>query len=189
MRVKLYMSNIPKSALTDEFYEAVEIIGSDVWRDASIRFYSIRDNKISHGQIAPKGMQKYLNEVLVEKFAQKGWEADAGYFYKNETWIRITFRHQMSLGTDFIDALKVCKKEGVKLAVIMAANRDTLNTISPNDAAALVSFEKLYKEYLSLEGALDIPLIIGELSPLTSASDDINIELKKDRPRDKSIPQ
>ena len=94
----------------------------------------------------------------------------------------------MSLGSDIIDAIKVCKKENMDVAVIMAANRQTLNLISPNDSAAIVSFEKLQREVVSFDGAIDIPLIIGELTPRTSASEDINHELLKDRPRDISIP-
>ena len=53
----------------------------------------------------------------------------------------------------------------------------------------IACFEKLEKEIMSLNGALDIPLIIGELSPMSSASEDINNELRKSRPRDISIPQ
>ena len=89
----------------------------------------------------------------------------------------------MSLGSDIVDAIKVCKKENMKLAVILAANRNTLDLISPNDAAALISFEKLQREILSLDGAIDIPLIYGELTPMTSASNVINKELLKARPR------
>ena len=114
---------------------------------------------------------------------------EAGYYFKDKTWVRVTFRHQMSLGSDILDAIKVCKKEGIQQAVILAANRRTLNIISPNDAAAIVSFEKLEKEIMSLDGALNIPLIIGELSPMSSASEDINNELRRSRPRDISIPQ
>ena len=95
----------------------------------------------------------------------------------------------MSLGSDILDAIKVCKIEGMEQVTILAANRKTLDLISPNDAAAIVSFEKLEREILSLNGALDIPLLIGELSPFSSASNDINAELKKARPRDISIPQ
>ena len=95
----------------------------------------------------------------------------------------------MSLGSDILDAIKVCKKEGIQQALILAANRRTLDLISPNDAAALVSFEKLEREILNLNGALDIPLLYGELSPVSSASNDINVELRKARPRDISIPQ
>ena len=95
----------------------------------------------------------------------------------------------MSLGADILDAIKVCKKEGMQQAVILAANRKTLNLVTPNDAAAIVSFEKLEREIMSLNGALDIPLLFGELTPLSSASSDINEELKKARPRDISVPQ
>ena len=174
--------------LTDEAKEAIDIIQQDVWKDASIRFYALRDSKSKSGKSAPKGMQRFLNEILVERFRDKGWEGDAGYFFKEKTWIRITFRHQMSLGSDIVDAIKVCKKQGMELAIILAANRQTLNVVSPNDAAALVSFEKLQKEIMDLDGAIDIPLVIGELTPLTKASNDINNELMKERPRDVSIP-
>ena len=95
----------------------------------------------------------------------------------------------MSLGSDILDAIKVCKKEKMELAIILAANRRTLDMISPNDAAALVSFEKLKNEIWSLDGALDIPLLIGELTPISSASNDINEELRKARPRDIFVPQ
>ena len=189
MKVKLYTPPWCKPELTNEIKEAISIVGDDLWKDASIRFYSIRDARMQQGKSAPKGMQKYLNEIIDEKFLAKEWEGDSGYYFKNNTWIRITFRHQMSLGSDIIDAIKVCKKEGMELAVIMAANRRTLDLISPNDAAALVSFEKLRDEIFSLEGAIDIPLVIGELSPLTSASEDINRELRKERPRDISVPR
>ena len=174
--------------LTPEAEEAVAVISSDVWKDASIRFSAERELKIRSGKSAPKGMQRYLNEVLNDRFIQKGWEGDAGYFFKNKTWIRITFRHQMSLGSDFLDAIKVCKIEKMETAIILAANRNTLNTISPNDAAALVSFEKLQNEVMSLNGALDIPLLIGELTPKTKASNDINAVLEQERPRDVTVP-
>lgn len=41
---------------------------------------------------------------------------------------------------------------------------------------------------MSLDGSIDTPLIIGELTPRTSASENINQELLKDRPRDISVP-
>ena len=188
MKTRLYAPPWVTPVLTEEAKEAIEIISSDVWRDASIRFYALRDSKTKSGKSAPKGMQRFLNEILIERFLEKGWDGDAGYFVKGKTWVRITFRHQMSLGSDIIDAIKVCKKEGTELAIILAASRQTLDIISPNDAAALVSFEKLQKQIIDLDGAIDIPLVIGELTPLSRASQDINNELRKERPRDISIP-
>jgi len=188
MKVRLFSAPWIHNELTSEAKEAVEIIGDNVWRDASIRFSAERDFKQREGKNAPKGMQRFLNEILNDRFKQKEWFADSGYYFKEKTWLRVTFRHQMSLGSDILDAIKVCKKEGMEQAIILAANKSTLQLISPNDANALVSFEKLQSEIWSLNGALDIPLIIGELSPFTSASEDIDNELRKNRPRDITVP-
>ena len=178
-----------KPQLTRETAEAIELLQDNVWKEASVLFAAEREAKMRSGQSAPKGMQRYLNSVITKRFTSKGWIGEAGYFFKDKTWIRITFRHQMSLGSDILDAMKVCKNEGMQQAVILAADRKTLDLISPNDAAAIVSFEKLEREIFSLNGAIDIPLLFGELSPMSSASCDINDELRKARPRDISVPQ
>ena len=189
MKTRLLASPWTKPQLTHETAEAIELLQDDVWKEASILFAAERDAKLRSGQSAPKGMQRYLNDVITKRFTSKGWIGEAGYFFKEKTWVRVTFRHQMSLGADILDAIKVCKKEGMQQAVILAANRKTLDLITPNDAAAIVSFEKLEREIMSLNGALDIPLLFGELTPMSSASSDINEELKKARPRDISVPQ
>lgn len=189
MKTRLLASPWAKPQLTCETAEAVELLKDDVWKDASVLFAAERDAKLRSGQSAPKGMQRYLNDVIAKRFTSNGWIGEAGYFFKEKTWVRVTFRHQMSLGADILDAIKVCKKEGMEQAVILAANRKTLDLITPNDAAAIVSFEKLEREIMSLNGALDIPLLFGELTPMSSASNDINDELRKARPRDISVPQ
>lgn len=175
--------------MTSEGAEAVEIIADRLWADSATQFYADRDAKLRMGKRAAKGMQATLNKMLVEKFSSKDWYAEAGYFMKGDTWVRVTFRHQMSLGSDIIDAQKVCARFGVKLAMILAADRSTLNVISPNDAAALVSFEKLEREILDLDGVISIPLVYGKLTPLTHASRAIENQLLKDRPRDLTVPQ
>ena len=189
MNTRLFASPWVKTQQTIETEEAIELLKDDVWKEASVLFAAEREAKMKFNKSAPKGMQRYLNDVIVKKFTSNGWIGEAGYFFKEKTWVRVTFRHQMSLGSDILDAIKVCKKEGIQQALILAANRRTLDLISPNDAAALVSFEKLEREILNLNGALDIPLLYGELSPVSSASNDINVELRKARPRDISIPQ
>lgn len=188
MKIRLVAPPWGAPALTDEAKEAIKIVGSNVWAEASVDFYAQRDAKLHAGKRAPKGMQQTLNKILEKRFKCSGWDGDSGYYVKGATWVRITFRHQMSLGSDIMDALKVCKKEGIELALILAANKSTLDLISPNDAAALVSFEKLQREVFSLEGALDIPLLIGELTPLSSASQVIDDSLRKSRPRDVTVP-
>lgn len=64
----------------------------------------------------------------------------------------------------------------MELAIILAASRRTLDLISPKDATSMISFEKLQKEVMNLEGVLNIPLIIGELLPLTVLSNCKNVE-------------
>ena len=164
MKARLFSAPWVNTTLTKETKEAIEIIGENVWREASIHFTAEREYKLSMGKSAPKGMQRYLNEVLDIRFSNNEWFSDSGYYFKEQTWIRVTFRHQMSLGSDILDAIKVCKNEGMQQAIILAANRNTLNLVSPNDAAALVSFEKLQNEILGLNGALDIPLLIDRKS-------------------------
>mgnify|MGYP000021223456 CR=1 FL=1 len=176
MRVKLCEVPWKVPALTDEAKEAMEIIGENIWKDASMEFHSVQNLKIKTGKSILKGMQRYLNKFLDERFNDYGWYGNAGYFVKKQTWIRITFRHQMSLGSDILEAIKACKKDGMELAIILAASRKTLDLISPKDAPAMISFEKLQKEVMSLEGVLDIPLIIGELSSTTVLSDCKNVE-------------
>ncbi|MBP5440166.1 MAG: hypothetical protein J6Y14_04535 [Fibrobacter sp.] len=188
MKVRLVAPPWGKPNLTKEAKEAIDILEENVWASASVDFYAKRQALAHAGKHAPKGMQQTLNSIIDRKFLDNGWEGNSGYYVKNTTWIRVTFRHQMSLGSDIIDALKVCKKEGIELAVILAANRDTLNVVSPNDAAALISFEKLHREILNLNGALDIPLLIGEMTPKSTASKIIDDALRKNRPRDITIP-
>lgn len=189
MNTRLLASPWVRTQKTAETAEAIEILKDEVWKEASVLFAAERDAKMSLGRSAPKGMQRYLNDVIVKRFTSNVWIGEAGYFFKGKTWVRVTFRHQMSLGSDILDAIKVCKKEGMEQAVILAANKKTLDLISPNDANAIVSFEKLEREIINLNGALDIPLLYGELTPISSASNDINVELRKARPRDISIPQ
>ncbi len=188
MKVRLVSPPWGKPELTEEAKEAIDILGEDVWASASVDFYAKREALVHAGKHAPKGMQQTLNAIIDKKFSDNCWEGDSGYYVKNATWIRVTFRHQMSLGSDIVDALKVCKKEGIELAIIMAANRETLNVVSPNDASALISFEKLHREILSLNGALNIPLLIGEMTPKSAASQVIDDALRKDRPRDITMP-
>ena len=189
MKTRLLASPWTVPQLTPETAEAINLLQDDVWKESSVLFTADREAKLKAGQSAPKGMQRYINDVITKRFTSHGWMGEAGYFFKEKTWVRVTFRHQMSLGADILDAIKVCKKEGMQQAVILAANRKTLDLITPNDAAAIVSFEKLEREIMSLNGALDIPLLYGEITPMSSASSDINDELLKARPRDVSVPQ
>lgn len=189
MRTRLVAPPWGAPRLTPEAQDMVETLADNVWGEAAVSFYASRDALLRAGRRAPKGMQKTLNNVIQQRLTSSGWEGDSGYFFKGRTWVRVTFRHQMSLGSDIIDALKVCRKEGMELAVILAAGTETLKTISPNDCNALVSFEKLRNEVFDLDGALDIPLVIGELIPSSTPPQAIVDELRKERLRDMTVPR
>ena len=106
MKTRLVSCPWIKPQLTQETIEAINLIKDDVWKEASVLFAAERDTKLKTGKSAPKGMQRYLNEVLVKRFTDNGWMGEAGYFFKDKTWVRVTFRHQMSLGSDILDAIK-----------------------------------------------------------------------------------
>ena len=91
MNIRLVAAPWGSPALSEDVEEAIKIINDNIWRDASIQFYSVRDSKQKMGKSAPKGMQRYLNDVLKERFNSYGWDGDAGYFFKNKTWVRNYF--------------------------------------------------------------------------------------------------
>jgi hypothetical protein len=101
-----------------------------------------------------------------------------------DRWIRITFRHQMSLGSDFTDALKVSRRSGFSEVLIAAATGNFLKIISPNDAAALTSHEKVWAEAVDLIGCLDIPLLVGSLEAASSLPVEVAGIVHAPRPRD-----
>src|SRR5438309_8721882 len=104
-----------------ELLDAVDLLGEGTWRDAAVHFHRVVKEKKKLGVRVPKGIQPYLNDIIDTKFLKAGWAGRDGNFRKGQTWIRVTFRHQMSLGSDFLEALRLVKKEGVKQAAIFAA--------------------------------------------------------------------
>lgn len=167
--------------------EAIGIIGDGTWREAATEFYAERATRLRHGKQAPKGIQSFLNAVLRRRFEGSDWDTHRGRFLKGDTWVRVTFRHQMSLGSDFLDALKVVKREGMQQVAILAASRGFLSLVTPNDADVLVSYEKLAIQTADLSGCLDIPLFIGKLDPKSTLPDEVARAISGRRPRDRYV--
>jgi len=188
MRVGLLPAPWYEAAPTAELLEACEVLSDNVWRESAVEFYAVRAARLRNGRSAPKGMQGQLNKVIQSRLEGAGWIGSDGRYVKNGTWIRVTFRHQMSLGSDLIDAAKVCAKEGCSQAAILAGESQWLRTVSPNDHAALVSFEKLRIAVAELQGVLDLPLFIGALRGQSILPEGIAVELKRARPRDTTTP-
>ena len=173
MRVDVLPAPWNKGKLSKTALEGFELFRG-AWREAATRYTSIYSVRSKSGRNLPKGVQKYLNQVLEERFTEAGWDAIEGRFRKGDTWIRVTFRHQMSLGSDLIDAIRICKKEGVKEAIILAGSDSFLRLVTPKDAAALVNYEKLANDVTRLNGVLDIPLYYGQLSQESKLHPDAN---------------
>jgi hypothetical protein len=158
------------------------------WAQAATDFYAVRLAKEANGAKSPKGVQPFLNKVLDQRFAEAGWEGSSGRYWRDASWVRVTFRHQMSLGSDLLDALKVCRKSGFDRAFVLAADLSFLRRISPNDAAALTSYEKLRIEVSELNGCVEFPLTIGRLQRISPLPPKVAAVVHGRRPRDEYAP-
>lgn len=158
------------------------------WRDAATNYYAERATRVRAGKKAPKGIQPFLNRVIESRFLEGGWSGGDGRFWNGEVWIRLTFRHQMSIGSDILDALKVTRRFGVTQVAILAATRSFLELVSPNDAPGLSSFEKFRTEIADLVGCLDIPLFLGRLEPASALPANVASVVLAPRPRDVYVP-
>jgi hypothetical protein len=86
------------------------------------------------------------------------------------------------------EAVRLHVKESLSQVAILAGESGFLRLVTPNDAAALISFEKLRVAVAELNGVVTIPLIIGALSPKSDLPPEIALELGRARSRDKSVP-
>lgn len=125
------------------------------------------------GKKPPMGVQPFLNSVLDNRFKEANWVGGDGRYTKSDTWFRVTFRHQMSLGSDLIDGLLLAKKEGIKQIVIAAAAPDFAKIITPKDANSIVTFEKLDAYFARAKEVFPIDAAIGRLSIFQSPPNDV----------------
>lgn len=166
MEVKFIRPDWYSANLTDESIEASNLLVG-TWRESANLFSINKELREKLGKPAPLGIQPYLNQVIQERFTSNDWFGEDGRFIKNGTWVRITFRHQMSLGSDFLDALRLPRIEKVHQCVIMGASDEFLEVITPRDWRSLCSFPKLVSQMQQLKYAFDPPLLIGELKPIS----------------------
>lgn len=173
MKATIYPAPWTKKELGKKADELEEILDG-VWREAASRYVIVCEIRRNAGSNPPKGVQKYLNDVLAERFVEAGWEGQDGRFRKGNTWVRITFRHQMSLGSDFIDALRLSKQDGVKECILLGCTGQFLEVITPSDSGSIVSFEKIAREVQRLSGSLDINLFYGALTAKSKLPKDVH---------------
>lgn len=137
---------------------------SDVWRLSATDYYARHTAAVALKKKVPLGMQKSINQNLNFELPRAGWDGKEGRFWKDNVWLRITFRHGMSIGSDFMDGLLLAYREGVKVAVIAAPSLAFAKLVTPNDGASLVTFEKLEEYFSRAHPLFQIPLVIGKLS-------------------------
>lgn len=169
MRAELQWTPWYQGDASGETLDAIELLDG-TWSEAASRYATIKLVRAADGRNEPKGIQAFLNQVIDEKFSEAGWDGAEGRFRLSNTWVRITFRHQMGLGSDFLDATRLAALEGVEQCVLLGAPLDFLRVISPRDAGALSSFEKIVFQAAQLNGAISPPLLIGALQPVSRLS-------------------
>jgi len=177
-----------KAAFSPALAEVRELLDGDIWRDATVAFHDKKQQAQAKGKVGPQGIQRFLNDLIDSTMVEAGWEGEDGRFRKSDTWVRITFRHQMSLEGDILEALRANKKEGAIQTAIIAASTDFLKLITPKDVHALCSFEKFRAKCLDLNGCLDFTLFIGRLDSGETLSSELMAVVRGPRPRGKTIP-
>jgi hypothetical protein len=166
MKTELQWAPWYQGRITTETKDALDLL-EGTWREAAIRYATIKSIRAADGRNEPKGIQTFLNQVIDERFKAARWDGAEGRFRRSNTWVRVTFRHQMGLGSDFLDATRLAALEGVKQCVLLGAPLQFLKIISPRDANALSSYEKIVFQAAQLNGAVSPPLIVGSLQPFS----------------------
>lgn len=164
MKVSVQKATWYKDDLTPESVEAVTLLNG-VWREACNHFAAATNSKLVNGMKGPMGIQQFINEVIDERFLEAGWDGKNARFRKSDTWVSISFRHQMSLGSDLYNALWLWKRDGVNQVLLLAATLDFLHVVTPLDANSLTSFERFAAAISQMTGAFEPPIIIGALEP------------------------
>jgi hypothetical protein len=157
--------------LTKESIEGLGLLDG-VWRESANLFSVRAQSRRQSNKPDPLGIQPFINEAIDRRFLEAGWDGKDSRFVKNKTWIRISFRHQMSLGSDFLDAIRLPIAEGIEQCIILGASSDFLRIISPKDWRVLCSSERMFAQAMQLEKSFNSPIIVGELSPKSELSAD-----------------
>jgi hypothetical protein len=134
------------------------------WETAAAAFQASNLSKTARGQKPSSGMQAYLTDAIDEGVQSEGWSGGDGRYSKNQTWIRVSFRHSMSLGSDFLDAQRQLKLEKYEQVALIYAHQALLKRISPKDGGSLCSFERASLLIHDLEAmSPNLPVWLGRL--------------------------
>lgn len=152
-----------------------------VWADAADDYAAEFMGKRAVGKSTPRGMQRHVNAAVHKRFYELGWEGVDGRYHKGDEWLRVTFRHKMSLGSDLLDAARMFHVEGFKKITLIAATPSFLTTISPADCKVLCSVDDYRAQAKLNEFILSIPIGIGTLEPVSVLAPDVTEILRGKR--------
>ena len=172
----------------DALMELVGVFQEGLWRQAATEYFEEKTKAKQAGKVGPQGVQSFLNRIIDERMEENDWKGGQGRFTKEDAWARVTFRHQMSLEADLIDALYENKRQGASQTAIIAGANDFLRVVSPNDWRALCSDEKFKLACQRLDGCLDFPLFIGRLEPFSELPKEVAALVNAPRPRGRTVP-
>ena len=191
MRYEVQPAPWHTGAVSPEIASALASLGG-VWQEACLAYYADFESSNRLRRKTPKGVQPYLIKAIDRRMQAAEWttsRVSQGRYATEHSWVCFTFRHAMSLKSDILDAMKQTGLNGKDQAVIIACSRSLLSLISPNDASALTSFEKLTAELSSLGGLTQAPLFLGRLEPKSPIPPVIAQLLQGSRPRGKYVSE
>lgn len=163
MKVDFNLIENRKPPIEQQHLDGIKALIDGAWGNASDLFSARNHVRIEQNRKPKVGKQSDLNVVLEGRFEENGWQGSDGRYFKDLTWIRFSFRHSMSLGSDFLEAFRVHKLEGFQLICLMYADENLLQDIWPSGGQALCSYNKASAYWSQLHSVLEMPLVLGRL--------------------------
>ncbi len=153
------------SFVQSEEIKSIPLALIGVWETAMAQFEASNYVKVTHGKKPALGIQGQLNDAIDFGFNAQGWSGGDGRYAKGRTWVRVSFRHSMSLGSDFLDAQRQIILEDFEQVALIYAHQHLLKQISQKDGGSLCSFERAALLLYDVETiSPSLPIWLGRLS-------------------------
>jgi hypothetical protein len=161
--VKLKFTSTANNLNFPQEFSNLNSVLNGSWEEAIYSFKAANEVRLKQGRNLKVGKQADLNNVLEERLIAAGWNGSEGRFFQSANWLRYSFRHSMSLGSDFLDAFRMHKIEKFEKIALIYASEKLLKEIWPGGGGALCSFEKAESYWSQFENILKMPLWLGKL--------------------------
>jgi hypothetical protein len=144
-----------------------------LWGEAAESYAAEFMGKRAVGKPTPRGIQKFLNSSIELKLSELGWSGVDGRFHKGLEWMRVSFRHYTTIGSDILDAARMARVEGFERVTLIAASSDFMSIISPADAKSLCTSEGYRIQTTLNDFIIDFPMAIGTLEPTSTLDEQV----------------